>query len=657
MTSEFLLNFALEMGVVLNWPIPMPWLRALSPAVAAAVVLVLLASAGSCGRAPSLELLQVLDIAPRDVELGDRIAIAGDGFAPGKPARVTFRGTLHRPGEPAQPGAIIETTGTAVGPQRVEVTFAENLQASFCRAGDRAAHTTFEGDVEIAFAAAAIGGPPIAGVLRGVTLDIRPPARTADVERDGEGARLLEWIGVRTAGGGHEAGLLVESVVPGSRAETAGILAGDVVANFDGVRVASPSDVVPAPGENEARVGLRRAGWVAEMGRTVSVAGFRRAPPEPLLGSALTILAALTTALLLGAPAPTPVAHVFQRVVSRLRALLLLLLPPPLRTRVSAPATRDSLRTQKLVRVVLRAARPMVPSLGAPIVVDLAVCASFATMPFGQYLVAERLDVGVLLVAAATALAAATLVVAASAWQGARATLDVLWQHVPGAIAAATVVVSTGSLRVVEVERAQGGWPWEWLAFRSPASLIATWLLLQCVRIEPRWPRPSSGLAMWVDDLSPPPGPDGGAWFAATVRAHRLVIAGLVSALFLGGWSLPGLSPAQQDARPLFEVAGALLFAAKGVVLLFALASARWALPPATLARRTRWTAVCLVPLAIGSLVAVGAWARWGPPAPIQWMCSGALVLVAALVAVAIGHRLRDGLMSPAADAHLSPFL
>jgi NADH-quinone oxidoreductase subunit H len=649
-TSEFRLNFALEMGVVLNWPIPMPWLRALSPAVAAAVVLVLLASAGSCGLAPSLQLLQVLDIAPRDVELGDRIAIVGDGFAPGKPARVTFRGTLHRPGEPAQQGAIIETTGTAIGPQRVEVTFAEGLQASFCRAGDRATHTTFEGDVEIAFAAAASGGPPIAGVLQGVTLDVRPPARTADVERDGEGTRLLEWIGVRTAAGGHQAGLLVESVAPGSRAETAGILAGDVITNFDGVRVASASDAVPAPGDNDARVGLRRAGWVAEMGRSVSVAGFRRAPPEPLLGSALTILAALTTALLLGSPAPTPVAHVLQRVVSRLRPLLL-------PSRLSSSATREGLLRQKLVRVVLTAARPMVPSLGAPIVVDLAVCASFATMPFGQYLVAERLDVGILLVAAATALAAATLLVAGSAWQGVRATLDVVWQHVPGAIAAASVVVSTGSLRVVEVERAQGGWPWEWLAFRSPASLIAACLLLQCVRIEPRWPRPPGGLAMWVDDLSPPPGPDGGAWYAATVRAHHLVIAGLVSALFLGGWSLPGLSPAQQDARPLFEVAGALLFAAKGVVLLFALASARWALPPATLARRTQWTAVCLVPLAVGSLVAVGAWARWGPPAPIQWLCSGALVLVAALAAVAIGHRLLDGLMSPAADAHLNPFL
>lgn len=644
------------MGVVLDWPIPMPWLRALSP-LAAALVLVVLAGAGSCGRAlPSLELLQVLDIAPRDVELGDRIAIVGDGFAPGKPARVTFRGTLHRPGEPAQQGAIIETTGMAVGPQRVEVTFGDSLQASFCRAGDRATHTTFEGDVEIAFAAAAFGGPPIAGVLQGVTLDVRPPARTADVEHDGEGTRLLEWIGVRMATGGHEAGLFVESVAPGSRAETAGILAGDVVTNFDGVRVASPSDVVPPPGENEARVGLRRAGWVAEMGRTISVAGFRRAPPEPLLGSSLTILAALTMALLLGAPAPTPVAHVLQRMVSRLRAL-----PPlwPLQSRlpVSAAAARGWRRRQRIVHVVLTAARPKVPSLGAPIVVDLAVCASFATMPFGQYLVAERLDVGVLLVAAATALAAATLVAAGSAWQGARATLDVLWQHVPGAIAAASVVVSTGSLRVVEVERAQGGWPWEWLAFRSPASLIAAWLLLQCMRIEPRRARPSSGLAMWVDDLAPPPGCGGGAWFAATVRAHHLVIAGLVSALFLGGWALPGLSPAQQDARPVLEVAGALLFAAKGVVLLFALASARWALPPSTLARRTRWTAVCLVPLAIGSLVAVGAWSRWGPPAPIQWLCSSALVLVTALVSIAIGHRLLDGLMSPAADAHLSPFL
>src|SRR6202041_1478114 len=39
---------------------------------------------------------------------------------------------------------------------------------------------------------------------------------------------------------------------------------------------------------------------------------------------------------------------------------------------------------------------------------------------------------------------------------------------VPGAAAVVAVVMTTGSLRVEELVRAQSGWPWGWTLFRSP---------------------------------------------------------------------------------------------------------------------------------------------------------------------------------------------
>jgi len=620
----------------------MHWLRALAPAAAAVVMLVGISIAGSCGRAPPLQLLRVLEIAPRDVELGDRVAILGEGFAPGKAARVTFRGTLHRAGEREQRDAVIETAGVVVGPERVEVSFDEALDAFFCRSGDRAAHTTFEGDVEVAFAASEFGAPPIGGALQGVTIDVRAPAGAADRDRDAEGQRLLSWIGLRVASGG-PTGLLVEAVAPRSAAEKAGVVSGDVLASFDGVRVMSPSDAVPAAGDAEAWLGVRPSASATEIGRAVSVAGFRRSPPERFVAATLIVAAALTAVLLWGAATPGPVAVVLQRFVCRLRA--------------HTTSDAKSRAWGQHFCVFRRGVRPPF-HVGVPsAVAGLVACATFAVMPFGQYLVAARLDVGVLFVAAATALAVAAFIAADSPWRGARNALHVLWQHVPGALAVAGVVLSTGSLRVQEVERAQGGPPWDWLAFRSPASLVAAWILFKSVWIERSCSYRSTGLATRVDDLTAPQGLQGGPAFETALRAHQFVVAGLVSALFLGGWSLPGLSPAQQDSRPALEVVGAIVFLAKGTALVFLSTSASWALPALTLWQRTRWTAVCSLPIAVGSLAACAAWASWGPPPAAQWLASGGLTLVALLVAVALGHRVVYGLTSPVADARLSPFL
>lgn len=609
----------------------MKWLRGLTPVVLALAVVWLAFAGGSCTRDAAPQLVRVLDVAPREVELGDRLAVVGEGFPPGKPARLTFRGVLHRPGQKAVQGAEIVTTGTVIGPDRVELPFDEATEALFCGAGDRAVHTTFEGDLEVAFAAAARGSPPVAGVLRQVTIDVRPSITASDDEREREGTRLLSWLGVHASL--EASGLRVRGVDPGSRADAADLVVGDVIDRFDGVRVAALGDVVPAPGEREAQVGVRTADAGIEATRTVSVGGFRRAPATELLAAAWLAIVALAVVVFFGAPTPPALAAALQRVISRVRG-----------------------RSGGGRAAVLSALPPGHPSA----LVDTFACALLAAMPFGQYLVAARLDVGLLFVAAATSLASAALVASGSAWRGVRAAAHVMWQHLPAAAAAASVVLTTGSLRVQEIEQAQGGWPWDWLVFRSPAALVALVLLLSCARAEPDAPAGpggsgASGLRALLEGSDAPS--SRGPWFSAACRAHHVVIAGLASALFLGGWVLPGLTPAEQDTRPWLELAGAAWLLAKTWGLVLALAWLRWALPLRSMAERTRAIARWNAPLAVATLVASALWTWWSPPRASQLLVSGALVALVAIAAVALAHRLRHGRLAPGGDGHLSPFL
>jgi NADH-quinone oxidoreductase subunit H len=326
----------------------------------------------------------------------------------------------------------------------------------------------------------------------------------------------------------------------------------------------------------------------------------------------------------------------------------------------------------RLARAMAAVASDVLPPAGAPAIgrradstpalspfvsiVDALACGLLAALPFGQYLVAAQLDVGILFVAAVAAASSGAFVASGSLLRGVRSALEVVWQHVPAAAAVASVVVTTGSLRVQEVERAQGGWPWDWLAFRSPATLVALALLLLCARIEiDGGARADAGsLAALVEDHRPTP--PRGPWLGAACRAHTLLVAGLASVLFLGGWLLPGLSPPEQDARPALELAGAAWLLAKTWGIAFALAWVDWALPRRGLSERTRATALWL-PLALGVFLAAAAWTWWSPARAAQLLVSSSLVAAVALAAVAVALRVRHGLLAGSGEGRLSPFL
>jgi NADH:ubiquinone oxidoreductase subunit H len=603
--------------------------KVLRGALAVSLLLVLAwLVAGRGWDAPSaLQLIRVSDFAPRDVEPGDRIAVIGEGFPSGKPARVTFRGVLYRPGTLPEKGAELSVWGTVVAPDRLEVAFDDAAEALFCGVGDRAAHTTFEGDLEIAFASALPGAPPIAGFLGGVTLDVRPGPSADSGERDGDADRFLSFLGVHLVPAPRGRGLLIDAVVPDSRAQAAGIATGDVLVSFGGLRVRSPRDVMPAPGEKEATVRLERLSLADPLVRTVSIAGFRPELPDGWVAAALIIFGSLGIVLLFAAPTPLRLSMWIQLVVGRARE------------RLTAHRARRSLRGVAAVAWAEMGSE-VVPA-GPLLVVDAAACGLIAVLPLGQFRLASTLDIGVLFLGSTTAFAAASMLSGKSLSTRLRRTLHIGWQHVPALAAVACIVLATGSLRLQEIARAQGGWPWEWLAFRSPAAPVALGLLLSPARI-----------AFDADGRA-----SEGPWLRAVFRGHRIIVAGLASSLFLGAWSLPGVTFAEQDARPILQLAGVACLMGKTAVVLSAMAWSRWALAPMPLPQRSQLTALLLIPAGLVTFGTMALWTFWNPRPAAQLTMTGSLLIAAALGAVAILYRLRQGLRSGVTEARLSPFL
>jgi NADH-quinone oxidoreductase subunit H len=172
---------------------------------------------------------------------------------------VIFKGSLYRPGQKAIKGVEIDVDAANSSSDKIDMMFTEGLQTAFCGSSDDALHTTFKGDVIVSFPASSPGALPITGSK--IEVDFRAPtARRAVVQaREDEGRRALEFMGV-TIGNDSPAsgGLKVTAVRPASPADNAGLLAGDLVTAFEGVRVLSKADVNPTGASRFAAVTIRR---------------------------------------------------------------------------------------------------------------------------------------------------------------------------------------------------------------------------------------------------------------------------------------------------------------------------------------------------------------------------------------------------------------
>ena len=618
----------------------------------------------ACQRETTPQLISVLDVAPREVELGDRLEILGSGFPQGKNAKLAFRGTLFRPGEKPETGAVVEVDAIAQSSTQIELDFTEGLKELFCGAAEKSMHTTFEGDVEVAFAAAAPGAPPVAATVRAVTVDFRPPtARRALLDaRMADGERALAFMGITVNKTAPSAGgLVVQTVAAKSRADEAGIAAGDLLTSLDHVRIDSLADAVPA-GTKVATFALRRGTSAVEVTKEVKIDGFKPSVPRDLYGAGLLLLIAAAVILLFMAPTAGIITWVERRVSARIQSRV-----GPNRAGPQGFLVwiADGIKSITKEDIIPKASDRLLFRI-APYFVFLGVSAAFVVMPFGQYLIAADLDIGILYVVSVTSLV--TIGLLTGGWAsnnkysllgGIRSAAQIVSYEVPGAIAIVCIVMMTGSLRIQEIIRAQGGFPWDWFLFKNPVTfclffLYFTTALAEGNRAPFDLPEAESEL---VAGYSTEYSGMRYLFFFFAEWANVFVMCGIAAALFLGGWQLPGVSPGAQEANIGLELLGAALFLLKAWALIFVVIWIRWTLPRVRIDQMMNLCWKWLVPLSFVAFIASAGWVMWGPSRTVQLVMGVSMFVLSSLLVIRFAQRVRYNIKSTHAQVHLNPFI
>ena len=129
------------------------------------------------------------------------------------------------------------------------------------------------------------------------------------------------------------------------------------------------------------------------------------------------------------------------------------------------------------------------------------------------------------------------------------------------------------------------------------------------------------------------------------------------AAVFLGGWTVPGLAPGEQGSRLIFEVLGSAVYLAKVVALIAGLAILKGVAARVAAAELTAFALKAIVPAAAVALAASLAWA--GVRLHPDWQRLVGIV-DAALFALVLGRlmlRVRLYRTVATGDARLNPFL
>jgi hypothetical protein len=447
---------------------------------------------------------------------GDVLELRGTNFPEGRPASITLRGELNRAGEPRQRNFELQLSGESVSPHAVTVEVTRQVERAFSGAA-APVHATFRGSVQVSFSPRVAGSAPVIGQLADVTLDVVPAEgdRNEVARRRAEGKRFAEFVGTLLVDRG--GALVVDGVMPKSRAERAGVIAGDRLVELAGVRLLDLADLVPPPRARSTELMIERAGS-GERGRIVlDVDGFRPLSARdfgPMLG---VIAAAVAFFLLCASPFGRALSFVEWRLVELFRS-----------QRSELVAGRRPLRR------MARSIRPSLPATMAESVVILAASAVITAVSLGRGLVAREIDLPIAVAGVFVSLAVASLLFGAPNDRGlaarSRRVPLVLVRSVPVAAALGVVVLRVESFGPDDLTLAQGALPWHWLAFRGPLELAAALAAMAALVPDPaRGRAPSEAL-------------EERAAFGARASVTRLVahselivVSGVLSVAFFGG--------------------------------------------------------------------------------------------------------------------------
>jgi NADH-quinone oxidoreductase subunit H len=613
-------------------------------------MLALAALTGCELRDSSPNLLEVTDLSPHSLEVGEHLTLNGSGFPEGRSARISFHGDVFRAGQTPLRDVTIVASAAASEPHSITVTLSNELSREFCGSGD-AVHATFRGAATAAFQARQSGAPPVQGTLDGVVLDVNPSSisRVAQEAHETEAKRFADFAGMAVVHSVERDVLLIDTIDPDGRAARAGFLPGDALLELDGVRLAGLSDLIPPPRSRLSHLSVRRGDATTSAAFALDVSGFQPGSPSELAPAATLIGFAVALLLLFASPLGRALGWLEGRLASGIRE----------RTRGEGRKGALGGRDWGFARVALG----QLPTSPLPYFVFIIDSAWLTLLALNRTIWARELDLPVLFLGSLTALSATSLVLGGrepgrrfSLLRGLRSVLVTLVFQTPVLAAMACAVLLSGSLRSDDILAAQGGWPWQWFAFEGPIAFTAFVLLL--LALVPVLSRSSGALRAALE---------GTAGSRKRARAatlpewsHLILTSGVISLVFLGGPRVPGLSAFDPGAGVWLQVFGALLFQVKAIAVLVIVLSLRFAARSVSLAEVSRLGVRFVLPCALCCVLGTYFWA-FGSQSPILAAAhvplSCALFFFGALCVVHVVLRVLGQLAGERPRSAVNPWL
>jgi NADH-quinone oxidoreductase subunit H len=233
-----------------------------------------------------------------------------------------------------------------------------------------------------------------------------------------------------------------------------------------------------------------------------------------------------------------------------------------------------------------------------------------------------------------------------------RSAAQIMSYELPASMALLTVVLLAGSLSTEAIVRGQGGFPWQWNLFHGPWTLVAFVIyfvsaLAEGNRIPFDLPEAESELVSGYNTEY------SGFRFSIyflTEWTNLLVIGCVVTALFLGGWQIPGVSADAVGQSLVLQLLGAALFLAKASSLVFVIIWIRWTLPRLRVDQMMNLCWKFFIPISLVSFLVLAAW-LWLVPPLVQRLLQGALFVLVGLGGTAyFARRVRYNLRTVGAD-------
>jgi NADH:ubiquinone oxidoreductase subunit H len=576
----------------------------------------------ACQRSEAPELLSVHRLEPGRAAVGDRLTITGDGFPEGRPATVTFRGDLYRPGATPERDVQIVAHAVQSGRNALVIPLDAALEGRFVgRSG--AVHTTFRGDVRVAFDPSAAGLSGIYGRVRGVRFDVLPTRAPHSGDAETEAPTTSAFLGFSAIAEPEGNGLRLTAVAPDGRVAAAGLRAGDVLVDFDGVTVLSEVDLRARGGQQTAEVVVERDGR-ALPALSLDVEGLAPLGPSALarVGGVLAVVSVILVVL------ATRLSFVLKWIP---RALDFASGKGP------QPGSRRAAGRAVDALVLPIADGPGLAVAG--LVVLVAVLVGLGRLGMGRSVFSSDLDL-ILATLSVSGGLLCTRFVSGGGGRGGRWSLRAallafvasLGCVAPAIIGVGGAILASGRFVIAEMVANQGAAPWRWAAARNPGLTALSILLLASAALESENGGPLASAGLPSSQGARP------SMSRILVRlaewSYLWVTSALAVVIFFGGWRLPGVTSVVQESSRALSAVGTGLLVVKVALVVLGVGAIRSGLSRVFVEHVAVTWAKWAIPfsLALAALAAAWGTALEGPrSAPLGDLCGVAALLLGAL--------------------------